>query len=98
MKLGAVPENPLEWLVMRLNVAPRPLLETQFAYTLGRVIMTGTKLGVFDALAGGPAASAEVAARCGTNPAATEKLLFALAGAGYVRAKDGRYALTRVSR
>ena len=98
MRLGAVPDNPLEWVVARLNVAPRPLLETQFAYTLARVVMVATKLGVFEALAAGPATAADVATRCGTSTVGTEKLLFALAGAGYVRAEDGRYALTPVSR
>lgn len=98
MRLGAVPANPLEWAVTRLNVAPRPVLETQFAYTLARVIMVATKLGMFEALARGPATGSEVAARCATSVVGTEKLLFALAGAGYVRAEDGRYALTPVSR
>ena len=60
--------------------------------------MVGTKVGVFDALADGPASAADVAQRCGTNPAGTGKLLFALAGAGYLRAKDGAYELTPVSR
>jgi hypothetical protein len=98
MRLAAVPDNPVEWAIARLNVAPRPLLETQFAYTLARVIMVATKLGVFEALAAGPATGSEVATRCGTSPVGTEKLLFALAGAGYVRAQDGGYALTPVSR
>ena len=98
MRLGPVAENPIEWLIARLNVAPRPLLETQMAYTLARLVMVGTKLGVFDALADGPATAAEVAGRCETNPTGTDKLLFALAGAGYLRAKDGRYELTAVSR
>ena len=98
MRLGPVPENPIEWLVGRLNVAPRPLLETQIAYTLARVVMVGTKLGVFQALADGPATADEVAERCETSPAATDKLLFALAGAGYLRAEGDRYALTPVSR
>jgi predicted O-methyltransferase YrrM len=98
MRLGPVAENPIEWLVGRLNIAPRPLLETQMAFTLARVVMVGTKLGVFDALAKGPATAAEVAGRCETNPTGTDKLLFALAGAGYLRAKDGRYELTAVSR
>jgi 2-polyprenyl-3-methyl-5-hydroxy-6-metoxy-1,4-benzoquinol methylase len=98
MRLGAVPENPIEWVIARLNVAPRPLLETQMAYTLARLIMVATKLGVFEALAEGPANPPEVARRCGTNPAGTEKLLFALAGAEYLRAEDGGYALTPVSR
>jgi SAM-dependent methyltransferase len=98
MRLGAVPENPVEWVIARLNVAPRPLLETQMAYTLARLIMVGTKVGIFDALAAGPATAAEVAERCGTNPTGTDKLVFALAGAGYLSAKDGTYQLTPVSR
>jgi len=98
MRLGAVPENPIEWVIARLNVAPRPLLETQMAYTLARLIMVATKLGVFEALAEGRATGPEVAERCGTSPIGTEKLLFALAGAGYLRAEDGGYALTPVSR
>jgi SAM-dependent methyltransferase len=60
--------------------------------------MVGTKLGFFDALSEEPAGAAEVAGRCATSPVGTEKLLFALAGAGYLRADDGRYALTPVSR
>jgi hypothetical protein len=55
MRFGAIPENPIEWMIARLNLAPRPLLETQMAYTLARLIMVATKLGVFDALAEGPA-------------------------------------------
>jgi SAM-dependent methyltransferase len=98
MRFGAVPENPIEWVIARLNVAPRPLVETQMAYTLARLIMVATKLGVFEALVDGPATPPEVARRCGTSPAGTEKLLFALAGAEYLRAEDGGYALTPVSR
>lgn len=98
MRFGAVPENPVEWVIARLNAAPRPLLETQMAYTLARLIMVATKLGLFEALTDGPATADQVAERCGTNPVGTEKLLFALAGAGYLRAQDGGYALTPVSR
>jgi SAM-dependent methyltransferase len=98
MRLGPVPDNPIEWFVARLNVAPQPLFDTQIAYTLARVVMVGTKVGVFEALADGPASSGEVARRCKTNEAGTEKLLFALAGAGYVSADGDRYELTSMSR
>jgi SAM-dependent methyltransferase len=98
MRLGPVAENPVEWLIARLNMGPRPLLETQMAYTLARLIMVGTKVGVFEALADGKATSADVASRCGTSDVGTEKLLFALAGAGYLRARDGTYELTPVTR
>ena len=98
MRIGAIPENPVEAIVARLNVAPRPLLETQMAYTLARLVMVGVKLGVFEALADGDAPAEEVARRCGTDPRATEKLLFALAAAKYVKATGASYGLTALSR
>ena len=98
MRLGVIPENPVERVVARLNLAPKPLLDTQIAYTLARVVMAGTKLGVFDALRDGPLMAEQVAERCGLHARGTHKLLFALAGAGYVEEQDGRYALTSVAR
>jgi predicted O-methyltransferase YrrM len=98
VRFGAIPENPIERLVYRLNLAPRPLLETQMAFSLGRLIMVATKLGVFEALADGPASAAEIAERCGTSEVGTGKLLFALTGAEYLKADNGGYALTPVSR
>jgi SAM-dependent methyltransferase len=98
MRFGLIPENPVELLVSRLNVVPRPLIETQVAYTQARLVMAGARLGVYAALAEGPRSAQEVAERCGTDPAATEKLLFALSGAGYLRWDDGRYELERFAR
>jgi 2-polyprenyl-3-methyl-5-hydroxy-6-metoxy-1,4-benzoquinol methylase len=98
VRLGPIPESPVERVVGRLNLAPRPLLDTQIAYTLARVVMVGTKLGVFEALRDGPLAASTVAERCGLDPAGTEKLLFALAGAGYVEERDEGYALAPVAR
>jgi SAM-dependent methyltransferase len=98
MRLDAVGENPLERAVGLTNAVPWPLVHTQLAYTLARVIMAGTKLGVFEALEDRPIAAAQVAERCGTDPGATEKLLFALATTGYVRAGGSGYALTARSR
>jgi SAM-dependent methyltransferase len=98
MRFGIKAENPVERVVQRLNLAPVPLIETQMAFTLARVVMAGTQLGVFEALKRGPASAQEVAERCNTDPAATEKLLFALAGCGYLDAPDGRYELTPVAR
>ena len=98
MRFGLKPENPIERVVTRLNLVPQPLIETQMAFILARVVMVGTKVGVFEALAEGAATAASVAQRCGVEAAATEKLLFALAGAGYVRSEGDRYALTPMAR
>jgi len=98
VRIGAKGENPLERLVMRLNVAPQPLIETQMAFTLARVVMAAAKLGIFEALADGSSSSASIAERCGTDPFATEKLLFALAAAGYADFDGRGYSLTAMSR
>jgi 2-polyprenyl-3-methyl-5-hydroxy-6-metoxy-1,4-benzoquinol methylase len=60
--------------------------------------MEGARLGVFAACAEGAPSAGEVAARCGTHPGATAKLLDALAGTGYLRREGEGYALTRVAR
>lgn len=99
MKLGAIPENPLELAALAAGLAPTPLLDTIVALLLARSVMVGVRLGVFEALAGGPHTAAEVAEHCSTNPQATERLLTALAGAGYLRrAKAGGYRLAPVAR
>ena len=98
MRLGPIPENLIERVLLRRNVAPQPLFDTQMAYTLARVVMVATKLGVFEALAAGPATAEAVAERCDTKTAATGKLLFALAGAGYLRGDGSRYELTPMAR
>lgn len=98
MRLDGVGENPIERVLMRSNVPPWPLLHTQMAYTLARVIMAATELGIFEALGDEAVPAAAIAERCSTDPHATEKLLFALAAAGYAQERDGGYALTPRSR
>jgi hypothetical protein len=57
------------------------------------LLRTGVRLGVFDALAAGPAGADEVAARVGADPRGTRLLLNALAALRLVRADGDRYAL-----
>jgi SAM-dependent methyltransferase len=98
MRLDAVPESAVERVIARTNIPPWPLLHTQMAFTLARVIMAATQLGIFEALEEDPLSAAQVAELCSTDPRATEKLLFALAATGYADARDGGYALTPRSR
>jgi 2-polyprenyl-3-methyl-5-hydroxy-6-metoxy-1,4-benzoquinol methylase len=68
------------------------------AFTLARVVMAGVRLGVFEALDSGLSTPSAIAERCGTDPFATEKLLFALAASGYVDFDESGYRLTAVSK
>src|SRR5437763_4309823 len=98
MRLNAVPENLLERIALRAGVVPTPLGDTIVAMTLARTIMVATKLGIFEVLANGESTASEVATRCGLDQHATEVLLFALGGAGYVRSKGTHYTLAPVAR
>lgn len=98
MKLTVAAEHPIERLVLALGIPPVTLMDTHMSFMRARAIMVGTKLGVFDALAGAPLDAAEVARRCATSPAATEKLLNALVGSGYLTFRSGAYSLSAVAR
>ena len=98
MRLGAIPENILEKILMQLGLLPAPLLDTQVAYTLARTIMLGVHADVFEALALEALTAEEVSKRCETHPAATKKLLNALVGARYLRSNGETYTLTTVAR
>ena len=98
MKLTVTAENPIERLILALGVAPVTLMDTHMSFMRARAIMVGTKLGIFDALASGALTAEDVASRCGTSFAATEKLMNALVGCGYLRFGRGRYALSAVAR
>jgi SAM-dependent methyltransferase len=98
MKLGGIPQNPIERLAKALGLLPHPLLETHIAMLLARTLMEGSRLGVFEALKDAPLTAEEVADRCGGQPRATRKLLDALTGCEYLRFDAGCYALAPVAR
>lgn len=98
MRIGIIGETLFERILAATNLLPAPLLETQIAFTMARAIMAGVKLGVFDAVGGGAATPAAVAAACHTDPAATAKLMDTLVGCRYLRHRAGRYALAPKAR
>ena len=99
MRLGVVPETPLEWLALRLGRVPTPLADTQLAVAWARTLLVATRMGVFEALADESADAETVAIRCGCMAAPTRRLLDALTGMGtLVPARSGRYALGRGAR
>jgi DNA-binding IclR family transcriptional regulator len=56
------------------------------------------ELGVFEILASGPAAAAEIAQRLGLNRQASAVLLSMLAALGLVEVRDARYEISDVTR
>jgi 2-polyprenyl-3-methyl-5-hydroxy-6-metoxy-1,4-benzoquinol methylase len=98
MKLSAKPESLMERIALALNLAPRPLLDTQIAFNSARSIMAAAELGVFEALGQGEKTAEEVAAHCRTHAGATKQLLNCLVGIGYARWSGGKYGMPRALR
>jgi SAM-dependent methyltransferase len=98
MKVGAVAEGMMERVALMANLAPRPLLETQIAFTTARAIMAAAELGIFEALGAGEKSADEIAAACRTDPKATLPLLNCLVGVGYARWHDGKYGMMKAHR
>jgi SAM-dependent methyltransferase len=98
MKIGLGAESPTERLALTLRLAPTPMFHTLFPMVAARALLVGTKLGVFEVLGQDPLTAAGVAAKLGTEPAATEKLLNALTGLGYLRAARNGFVLSAEAR
>lgn len=71
-------------LFLTLNLGPAPVLDIWAAVGF-RMTLAAVRLGVFEALAGGPLEAEALAARLNTEPRATGALLEVLASLGYVR-------------
>lgn len=93
MRVGMIPENPLEWLAARVNALPFPVADTFVAIIQARAIMAATRLGVFAALAKAPHSSAELAAKLSCTEKGIQILLNTLVGCGYAVETGGRYDL-----
>jgi len=98
MKIGAIAESALEWMALKLDLAPRALVDTHAAMLLARTVMAGAELKVFDAFSAGPRTAEETATACGLAPGPTALLLDALTECGYLRFTGGRFAVTRRAR
>jgi len=93
MKIKLQPENPLEWMALRMNLAPTPLVDTQVAFNAARAIMAAAELGIYEAMGKTAKTAQEIAAICNTNAHATEQLLNCLVGNGYLKWSEGKYSL-----
>ncbi|HEY7336942.1 MAG TPA: class I SAM-dependent methyltransferase [Bryobacteraceae bacterium] len=98
MRLVLKPDSLLDWIALRANLAPTPILETQIALISARAIMAATELRLFSRLESGALSAAEIAEACGLDLRATEALLPALVSTGYLRYSAQRYRLTAKSR
>ena len=71
---------------------PDPFEHAFVGLVAARAVTAAATLGVFDALAAGPATAQELGERAGLDPHGADALLTALVALGYARVEEGRYA------
>ncbi len=97
MKIGAIPENFIEQGALKTGHVPVPSIEVQASLILAKSVMTGTRLGIFEALKNTAKTLEEIATICQLNPLALEKLLLALVNSGYLIFSGEKYQLSSTS-
>ena len=98
MQLRVFPDNVLEWVALRLNLVPMPLLHAQIFPVISRAVLEAVDAGVFEAIEEGATTVESIAERCGLEARATGQLLGVLASVRYLRFRKGHYSLTRITR
>lgn len=98
MQLTITPENPLEWLALRANLAPIPLLHAQIMPVLAKAVLEAGDKGVFDAAKDGPLSLDEFVQKLSLNRKALGELLSLLTALGYFTYRNNQFALTRMAR
>lgn len=98
MRLAAIPQNFRESIALAAGLVPTPLMDTLVALLLAKTVIAATAVGIFDVLETEPLTAAEIAARCGSDRKATEKLVRALFACKYLRHRENRFSLAPVSR
>jgi hypothetical protein len=98
VKVGAMPGGPLEWLLLKMNLIPTPLIDSFSAMMNAKAILAANELGLFNALADKPLTVRALAARLGLSVRGISDLADALSGNGYLTRKGETLALSRIAR
>jgi SAM-dependent methyltransferase len=98
MKVGAIPDGPIEWLLVRANQIPLPLVESFSAMMNAKAILAANELGLFNALEERSLTPRVLAKRVGASVRGVTDLTDALCANGYLDRRGKAVALTDVSR
>lgn len=97
MQLRVAPENPLEWVALKTNQVPIPLLHVQMYFIMAKAVMEAADAGVFDAIHQGKNTSESIAEACHLHPRPTAQLLTLLVSMEYLSFENERFRLTAMA-
>jgi ubiquinone/menaquinone biosynthesis C-methylase UbiE len=91
-------ENPIEWIALKANLVPVPLIYGIAFGELNKVFLTALKLDIFEATKDSPQTAEQIAQKTGLHPKAITSLMNILAINDCFKYKDGKYDLTGVAK
>ena len=95
MKLKAAPDDLLERIALRMNLAPMPAAYAMYGMVAGRIVGVAQRLGVFAKLLEGPATAGRVAEELELQVAGTRLLCENLAGLGVLDQDDHTFSVAK---
>lgn len=98
MQLRVAPENPLEWLALKTNQVPIPLLHIQLYFVMAKAVMEAAETGVFGAINNDIKTPDTIAAVCGLHPRPLSQLLTLLVSMEYLTFDNERFSLTPMAK
>jgi Dimerisation domain len=98
MQLMITPDNPLEWLALRANIVPWPMLHAQIMPVVAKAVLEAADRGVFVAVANTALTADDVAEACALHPKATRELLSLLTALGCLTYQTDRFSLAPSAR
>lgn len=98
MKVGSKPKGLVEWLLVKANQIPVPLIDSFSAMMNAKAILVANEIGLFNALAQRPLPPRVLAKHLGASVRGISDLADALCANGYLAREGDRVALTDISR
>ncbi|MFN8349034.1 MAG: class I SAM-dependent methyltransferase [Spirosomataceae bacterium] len=97
MQLRVAPENPLEWIALKTNQVPIPLLHIQMYFIMAKAVMEAAEAGVFGVISKGKKTPEAIAETCGLHPRPLAQLLTLLVSMGYLHFENEQFSLTAMA-
>ncbi len=96
VRLLAKPQNLMEWIGMKANLIPYPMIAWGWALS-AKAVFLALKLDLFEAAKGSPQTIEQIADRTKLHPRALAPLMNLLTTVDFLRYRDGKFGLTKVA-
>ncbi len=98
MKVAIKPQNPIEYIGLKANLVPVPIVHTQVFFILSRAVMAAFKLNIFEALKDTAQTLEELQQKTALSKRALKSLVNTLTASGYFKYSNDKFSLTKMAR